>query len=64
MLPSPYVERKDFRLYDNSLSAESNHQARTLASELFSDFHQPSVAHFALIDASSINIDFCEGPSD
>jgi|SRR5688572_430001 len=63
--PPFYAERNDFLLYDNnSLSAESNRQVRTLASELFSDFHQPSIAHFTLIDASRINIDFCEGPSD
>jgi len=46
---------------DYSILAGSNRHVSRLPG-LFSHFHQPSVADFALIDASSSNVNFCEGP--
>jgi hypothetical protein len=57
-----HTTRKESRPYDDLLPAGPNrHVSRLL--ELFSDFYQPSVADFALIDASRIDVNFCEGSS-
>ena len=49
--------------YDDSVPAGSNRHVSRLP-ELFSDFYQPSVADFALIDASRIDVNLCEGSSE
>src|SRR2546425_7597949 len=58
--PLAYYEKRLPTLYDDSLLAGSNRHVSRLP-ELFSHFYQPSVADFALVDASRININFCEG---
>ena len=39
-----------------------DHHVEAVLPGLFSHFHQPSVADFALLDTSRINVNFCKGP--
>ena len=55
------LREKTFASLTDSLLAESNPHVSRLP-ELLSDFYQPSVADFALIDASRIDVNFCVGP--
>jgi hypothetical protein len=58
-----HTTRKESRPYDDSLPAGPNRHVSRLP-KLLSDFYQPAVADFALIDASRIDVNFCESSSD
>jgi hypothetical protein len=61
-LPPSHTTKQYFHHENDLLPAESNPHIRQLP-ELFSDFYQPPVADFALIDASRIDVNFGEGSS-
>lgn len=63
MLTPSHTTKQYFHHDDDLFPAESNRHVSRLP-ELLSDFYQPSVADFALIDASRLDVNLCEGPSE